>query len=177
MPSRAFARTRCASRNRDSADSSALSKAVVARAERELGRARPVPGARDARLHRLRRVASPRSRDCSCRTSTTCGCSGRRSARGSDRALAYLDRVARSRLSGVTSHETPGRRTLFHDLGASIGARGVRRRSIAKLVAAVTARPAPPTPGGRRRCSRDWPIACGITIGAALEGVRPSCWR
>jgi putative membrane-bound dehydrogenase-like protein len=57
---------------------------------------------------------------------------------GTSRALTYLHR-ALDPSSGVTSHETPGRRTFFHDLGAAIGARR-QGTDIASVVAAVTAR-------------------------------------
>ena len=90
---------------------------------------------------------------------------------GSSRAATYLDRVL-DPSSGVTSHETPGRRTLFHDLGASVGARrqraGDRQASLARsphgrrcrgLVAGAAARRAGRSPAA-------------IAIGAPLEGVR-----
>lgn len=56
---------------------------------------------------------------------------------GPDRALAYLNRVLDTS-SDVTSHETPARRTLFTDLGASIGA-SRQAPGIAKIVEVVTA--------------------------------------
>jgi len=58
---------------------------------------------------------------------------------GSNRALAYLDRVVDT-TSGVTQRDTPARRTLFHDLGASVGARG-RSAEIARIIAVLRSRP------------------------------------
>jgi putative membrane-bound dehydrogenase-like protein len=57
---------------------------------------------------------------------------------GSSRESTYLHRALEPS-SGVTSHDTPARRTFFHDLGAAIGARR-QGADIASVVAAVTAR-------------------------------------
>jgi putative membrane-bound dehydrogenase-like protein len=58
---------------------------------------------------------------------------------GSNRAATYLERVLAPDAS-VTATDSLGRRSLFHDLGASIGARG-QPAEIGKVVAAIIARP------------------------------------
>jgi putative heme-binding domain-containing protein len=58
---------------------------------------------------------------------------------GSNRTVAYLD-LAMDESSGVTSRDTPARRTLFHDLGASAGSRR-QAPEIARIIAVVTSRP------------------------------------
>ncbi len=58
---------------------------------------------------------------------------------GPDRALMYLDRVLDPSTS-VTSRDTPERRTLFHDLGASVAIRH-QPADLASVISAVTARP------------------------------------
>jgi putative heme-binding domain-containing protein len=89
---------------------------------------------------------------------------------GTGRALTYLHH-ALDPSSGVTSHETSGRRTFFHDLGAAIGGRR-QGTDIASVVAAVTAR--------QRDADAWWqaPLLAGVAErlrdhdGAQLEGVR-----